>query len=123
MLFALETEAADLFKSVRSTVFRAWNKPTIVSDFVLRWALANGQATLRDYSHIYLSTGELKTTVELESFVAANGQLDFFCINDTTDDANNLDPRLAMVQEVLQMMFPQASRYEKQLGAAIRTSS
>jgi Stealth protein CR2, conserved region 2/Stealth protein CR1, conserved region 1/Stealth protein CR4, conserved region 4 len=115
MLFALETEAADLFASVRSTVFRAWDKPTIVSDFVLRWALANGRATVRDYSHIYLSTGDIKTAADLESFVAANTQLDFFCINDTTDDANNLDPRLAMVQAALQTMFPKASRYEKQL--------
>jgi hypothetical protein len=112
MLFALETEAADLFESVRSTVFRAWDKPTIVSDFVMRWALANGQATLRDYSHIYLSTGDIKTTADLGSFVAADGLLDFFCINDTTDDADNLDPRLAMVQAALQTMFPQASRYE-----------
>jgi hypothetical protein len=113
MLFALETEAADLFESVRSTVFRAWDKPTIVSDFVLRWALANGQAAVRDYSHIYLSTGEVKTAAELESFIAADGQIDFFCINDTTDNADKLDPRLAMVQAALQTMFPTASRYEK----------
>ena len=113
MLAALETEAADLFETVRTTVFRAWNKPTIVSDFVLRWALANGRATLRDYSHIYLSTGDIKSNAGLESFVAANGQLDFFCINDTTDEADNLDPRLAMVQAALQTMFPTASRYEK----------
>ena len=118
MLFALETEAADLFKSVRSTVFRAWDKPTIVSDFVLRWALANGQAAVRDYSHIYLSTGDVQNKAQLDSFVAADGQLDFFCINDTTDDASNLDPRLAMVQTALQTMFPKASRYEKKLVSA-----
>lgn len=114
MLVALETEAADLFDSVRSTVFRAWNKPTIVSDFVMRWALVNGQATVRDYSHIYLSTGDVQNTAQLDGFLAAEGRLDFFCINDTTDDADNLDPRLAMVQAALQTMFPKASRYEKQ---------
>jgi hypothetical protein len=112
MLFALETEAADLFESVRSTVFRAWDKPTIVSDFVLRWALANYQARVGDYSHIYLSTGDIKSNADLESFIAADGLLDFFCINDTTDDADNLDPRLTMVQAALQTMFPIASRYE-----------
>ena len=116
MLLALEAEAADLFESVRSTVFRAWDKPTIVSDFVMRWALVNGHATVRDYSHIYLSTGDIQTVAQLDSFVAANGQLDFFCINDTTDDANDLDPRLAMVQAALQKMFPTASRYEKVLS-------
>jgi Stealth protein CR2, conserved region 2/Stealth protein CR1, conserved region 1/Stealth protein CR4, conserved region 4 len=112
MLIALETEAADLFESVRSTVFRAWDKPTIVSDFVLRWALANGQATLRDYAHVYLSTGDVQNAAQLNSLVAADGLLDFFCINDTTDDADNLDPRLAVVQAALQTMFPIASRYE-----------
>lgn len=113
MLHTLETEASDLFESVRTTVFRAWDKPTVVSDFVLRWALANNRAILRDYSHIYLSTGDIKTNADLESFIAADGKLDFFCINDTTDDANNLDPRLALVQSALQKMFPKASRYEK----------
>ena len=113
MLFGLETEAADLFESVRSTVFRAWDKPTIVSDFVLRWALAHGQATLRDYSHIYLSTGDEQNAAQINSLVAADGKLDFFCINDTTDDAGNQDPRLAAMQTALQTMFPTASRYEK----------
>jgi hypothetical protein len=113
MLLTLETKAADLFESVRSTVFRAWDKPTIVSDFVLRWALENGQADLRDFSHIYLSTGDVKNAAQLDSFVDSEGLLDFFCINDTTDDANDLDPRLAMVTQALQKMFPTASCYEK----------
>jgi hypothetical protein len=113
MLAALEIEAADLFESVRSTVFRAWDKPTIVSDFVLRWALENGKAELRDFSHIYLSTGDVQNAAQLDSFIAAEGSLDFFCINDTTDDANDQDPRLVMVTQALQKMFPTVSRYEK----------
>jgi hypothetical protein len=113
MLQALETEAADLFELVRSTVFRAWDKPTIVSDFVLRWAMVNGQAKLRDYTHAYLSTGDLQNTSQLEDLVAAEGLLDFFCINDTTDDAHDKDPRLTAVLKALQTMFPTASRYER----------
>jgi Stealth protein CR2, conserved region 2/Stealth protein CR1, conserved region 1/Stealth protein CR4, conserved region 4 len=113
MLIALETQAADLFESVRSTVFRAWDKPTIVSDFVMRWALANGQATVRDYTHAYLSTGDAQNAAHLDALVAAEGLLDFFCINDTTDDAHDLDPRLAIVLKALQTMFPKASRYER----------
>jgi Stealth protein CR2, conserved region 2/Stealth protein CR1, conserved region 1 len=112
MLIALETQAADLFESVRSTVFRAWDKPTIVSDFVMRWALVNGQATVRDYTHAYLSTGDAQNAAHLDALVASEGQLDFFCINDTTDDAHDLDPRLMIVLKALQTMFPKASRYE-----------
>jgi hypothetical protein len=113
MLLMLETEAADLFDSVRSTVFRAWDKPTIVSDFVMRWALENGKAELRDFSHIYLSTGDVRNAAQLNQFVAAEGSLDFFCINDTTDDAKDSDPRLLIVTQALQKMFSAASRYEK----------
>ena len=56
LMYQLEREAAGLFEAVRSTVFRNWATPTIVSDFVLRWALAHGVARLRDYSHLYVTT-------------------------------------------------------------------
>lgn len=52
LLYQPEREAADLFEGVRSTVFRNWATPTIVSDFLLRWALAYGVARIRDYSHL-----------------------------------------------------------------------
>ena len=111
----LETQAPDLFERVRSTVFRAWDKPTIVSDFVLRWALAHGQARVRKHSHLYISTGEgdLQTLDKtLEVLGALAGQLDFFCINDTTDDAHQHDPRLEKVRNALIALFPHPSRLE-----------
>lgn len=112
LLVALELVAPDMFTRVRSTVFRAWDKPAIVSDFVLRWALAHGQAQLREYAHQYVCTRSADTTDALEQLVASNGQLAFFCINDTTDDALPHDPRLARVRDALQQMFPVPSRYE-----------
>jgi hypothetical protein len=59
-----------------------------------------------------LSTGDVENAAQLNSLIAADGLLDFFCINDTTDDADDLDPRLAMVQGTLQTMFPKVSRFE-----------
>ncbi|GAA4012955.1 Stealth CR1 domain-containing protein [Actimicrobium antarcticum] len=112
MLFALEVAAPDMFSMVRSTVFRTWDKPTIVSDFVMRWAIANGVATVRDYSHLYVSTGDTDTAHQLAALIAQLGKLAFFCINDTTDDAHTLDPRLALVREALQQIFPEASGFE-----------
>lgn len=112
LLYELEAQAPDMFARVRSTVFRAWNKPTIVSDFVLRWALAHGVAKVRDYSHLYVSTGDVDKTAQLEELAASQGKLDFFCINDTTDDAQLLDPRLMKVRETLQGMFANPSRFE-----------
>ena len=122
-LFLLEALAPELFEAVRSTVFRAWDKPTIVSDFVLRWALAHGQSRLCQHSHAYLSTGDGNESdlgaldEQLEDLVAAVGRLDFFCINDTTDDALAHDLRLGRVREVLQTIFPQPSAFETPLPA------
>lgn len=113
LLFRLEDAAPELFERVRSGVFRTWDNPTLVSDFVLRWALAHGVAKIRDHTHLYLATGERDPSASLAELVAADGQLDFFCINDTTDDAHGQDPRLTQVQATLQQLFPHASPFEQ----------
>jgi hypothetical protein len=113
ILRELEDVAPELFAGVRSTVFRSWDKPTIVSDFVLRWALAHGLARLRTYRHGHVSTGDADQEAQLQALAAEFGALDFFCINDTTDDAQHDDPRLRHVQSVLQAMLPKASAFEQ----------
>ena len=113
VLFALEKLAPELFASVRSTVFRAWDKPTIVSDFVLRWSLANGLAKARDYAHVHVSSGDLHGPNGLDQVLAQFGRLAFFCINDTTDDAHPSDPRLNQIRTALQSLLPTPSRFEK----------
>jgi hypothetical protein len=112
VLVELEALAPELFAMVRSTVFRAWDKPSIVSDFVLRWALANGRAKLRDYPHLHISTGDTALTTELAQLRYGVGLLDFFCLNDTLDDAPPSDPRLQQVARTLAKMFPTASSVE-----------
>ncbi len=112
ILLELEATAPELFAAVRSTVFRSWDKPTIVSDFVLRWALAHGVASLRPYRHRHVSTGEADQQAQLQALQTDFGALDFFCINDTTDDAQSQDPRLQNVLTVLQGMLPVPSGFE-----------
>ena len=112
ILLELEDTAPELFAAVRSTVFRSWDKPTIVSDFVLRWALAHGLASVRSYRHRYVSTGEADQKMQLHSLQAEFGALEFFCINDTTDDAKTQDPRLQNVLSVLQSILPNPSAFE-----------
>jgi hypothetical protein len=116
MLFALEAIAPDLFSKVRSTVFRAWDKPTIVSDFVIRWALAHGKAQMRDYAHVYVATGEAPHVSGMDRVFQGFGDLHFFCLNDTLDNAPPDDIRLHHVKEALQGLFGSESRYER--GAA-----
>jgi hypothetical protein len=112
VLYALEQQFPELFETVRSTVFRTWDKPTVVSDFVLRWMLARGIAQIRDYSHMYFSTGANDAVEQLAVLSAYFGKVDFFCMNDTTDDALAHDPRLAAVRHTLANVLPLASEFE-----------
>lgn len=112
----LERVAPELFERVRSTVFRVWDKPTIVSDFVMRWALANSHARIREHSHLYVSAGAgnpLELDKALADLVGAVGSIDFFCINDTTDNSLPHDPRLRQIRQALDAVFPQASPFEQ----------
>ena len=124
LLLELEEEAAELFEGVRSTVFRIWDKPTIVSDFVLRWALAHGLARVKNYRHRYVSTGDFSQGEELKLLAEDFGALDIFCINDTTDDAHAEDPRLENVRASLRLMLFKPSEFEliPNTGASVKTS-
>ena len=114
LLRALETDISPaLFASVRATVFRAWQSPPLVSDFVLRWAVAVGTAQCRNYRSAHVASGDVAALGGLARLADELGQLDFFCINDTTDDAGADDPRLAVVRHTLAALFPEASSFER----------
>ena len=102
-------------------MFRTWDKPTIVSDFVIRWALAHGLARIRDYTHLYVSTGDADVGYQLDLLGSLCGAVNFFCVNDTTDNAAWHDPRLAQVRASLQALFPEASAFERGPAAKLST--
>jgi hypothetical protein len=112
MMLEIERDAPELFERVRSTVFRTWNKPTIISDFALRWALAHGFAKTIDHSHLYIATGQALESQSFQQLKKQFGSLDFFCVNDTTDDAKDGDPRLVQMHQILSLLLPDASRCE-----------
>ena len=119
LLQALETDISPaLFASVRATAFRAWHSPPLVSDFVLRWAIEAGIAQCRSYRSAHVSSGDDDALGGLARLVDELGQLHFFCINDTTDDAHTDDPRLAGVRQTLARLFPEPSSFE-QAGPAV----
>ena len=113
VLTTLEDIAPELFESVRSTVFRNWEHPTLVSDFVLRWSLKYGFAKVKDYRFDHVSTGEPDAIERLQDITNRLGAIDFFCVNDTTDDALTDDPRLSSVRRALGAMFPNPSAFER----------
>ena len=123
VLFHLEQVAPELFDRVRSTVFRTWDKPTIVADFVIRWALAHGLARIRAHTHLHVATGDADVGYQLDLLASLVGAVDFFCINDTTDDAGPQDPRLERVRHALQQLFAQPSRFERHALPLLARSS
>lgn len=113
VMLALEDIAPELFESVRSTMFRSWEHPSLVSDFVLRWSLLHGFARVKDYRFAHVSTGAPDAAEALQNITHRLGIIDFFCINDTTDDAHADDPRLSDVRSFLQTMFQTPSSFEQ----------
>jgi Stealth protein CR2, conserved region 2/Stealth protein CR1, conserved region 1/Stealth protein CR4, conserved region 4 len=113
MLQRIELQAPEMFSPARSTVFRVWDKPTVVSDFVLRWALATGLASIRDYDYLHVSTGDADVAEQLEQLESKLGAIEFFCINDTSDNADAHDPSLTEVRQALARMFSQPSSFER----------
>lgn len=107
-----ERMAPELFALARSTVFRQWDRPTVVSDFIMRWAMATGQARVVDWKGRYVASGDGLSGDELDLLQKDFGELDFFCVNDTTDNAAATDPRLLKVQRTLEHLLPVPSRYE-----------
>jgi hypothetical protein len=113
VLAALEKQLPELYAKSRSTVFRAWDQPSLICDFALRWGMSQDVTRVREYSHLYVSTGAEDASAQLGRLAASWGQVDFFCINDTTDDAPPNDPRLLEARQVLHHMFPRPSSFER----------
>lgn len=65
------------------------------------------------------TTGDDDQAEQLQALRAAHGALDFFCINDTTDDAHASDPRLANARTTLQAMLGSPSRMERDVSSPL----
>jgi hypothetical protein len=68
-----------------------------------------------------VSTGDADQQAQLQALDDEFGALDFFCINDTTDDAQDGDPRLVQVRKVLNTLLPHVSQNES-LYSPVETS-
>lgn len=113
VMLELEREAPELFEQVRQTVFRDWERPPIVPDLVPRWMLYHGLAHLHEIDYRYICSGDADAAQQFESLLACFGEVAFFCINDTSDNADPADPQLLRISETLAQLLPVASRFEK----------
>lgn len=108
----LEHEAPELFHAVRSTVFRSWAVPPLIPDLVPRWMVQLGRAIVRECASAYLSSGAADATEQFGELRASFGKLDFFCINDTSDNAAPDTPQLLLIGDTLKQLLPCPSRFE-----------
>lgn len=110
---ALEGQAPELFAQVRSTVFRSWRAPALLPDLVPRWMVAQGLARSEVLDPLHIASGDADAPARLAQLRERFGSLPFFCINDTCDEAEDDDPRLARVAATLRQLLPQPSRFEQ----------
>ena len=112
LLLEIEKEARDLFNKVRSTNFRSWKTPAVLVDFVPRWLEHHGYAKIMQTDSLYIESGSHEIKIELELLRQKFGKIPFFCINDTCDDADDLDKRLQLVREEMEILLPNKSSFE-----------
>ena len=112
-MFTLEKIAPELFEQVRSTVFRSWKSPAIVPDLIPRWLVHIGVAQQIVLDPLYISTGDSNAKRQFDALLTNFGDLPFFCINDTCDDALENDFRLLRVVQTLKKLLPEPSKFER----------
>jgi hypothetical protein len=108
----LELAAPELFRQSRTSVFREWAIPALVPDLVPRWLLHTGRAQLQENSGMYVCTGDDDATQQFKDLHARFGQLPFFCINDTSDNADPGAAELLDIAVNLAALLPTPSRFE-----------
>lgn len=112
MMYELEELAQDWFTQVRSTVFRSWQIPPIVPDLAPRWMVQMGYAEQQVLNPLYINTGDAKAARQFDTLLQKFGDLPFFCINDTCDEAKANDPRLLKIARTLEKLLPDPSSFE-----------
>lgn len=111
-LHQLEALAPELFASVRQSTFRSWQNPALLPDLVPRWMVHMGYARQQVLDPLHIASGADDAPKALAQLVERFGELPFFCINDTCDEAEDDDPRLLRVAATLQQLLPHPSSFE-----------
>jgi hypothetical protein len=109
----LEEIAPEVFLRVRSTVFRSWQVPPLVSGLLACWMLHLGYARAEMAEPFYICSGDENAAAMFAALGERFGEIPFFCINDTCDDADDDDPRLLKVARSLEELLPEPSSFER----------
>jgi len=98
------------YSLLQKEIFRESHNLSMISDTFYRWLHAKNLAIKKDVNYVYVECKNKKE--DFNELIEKFNNISYFCINDTTDDTYPLDYRLNVVEEVLDSLFPQKSRYE-----------
>jgi len=113
VLHELELVAPELFEQVRRTIFRSWRVPPLVPDLVPRWMLHTGRAVILGLDPLYVSSGAPDAERQFQTLIDGFGKILFFCINDTSDDAQDDAEELQRIAATLRRLLPEPSSFER----------
>jgi hypothetical protein len=113
VLHELEQAAPELFLQARQTIFRSWRVPPLLPDLVPRWMLHTGRAAILGLDPLYVSSGDPDAERQFQTLIDEFGKILFFCINDTSDDAQDDAEELLRISATLRRLLPDPSSFER----------
>lgn len=109
----LEAEDRAIFVASSKARFRETGTQSIVANLYGHWCLANGRGEIRRNACVYLESADIELDRELYALAPiVNGKL-CLCINDTTDNRDDVGELHTRTSGLLNTLFPGASPYER----------
>jgi hypothetical protein len=108
----LEAEDAAIFAETSQARFRQAGTQSILANLYGHWCLARGRGEIRRNECVYLDSHDVEND-ELHSLSSlVHGKL-CLCINDTTDNRNDVGALHKKTSRLLAELFPDPSPYER----------
>jgi hypothetical protein len=109
---AMFNQYPDAIREARVEIFREPSVASVIADLYGRWLLTSGKAIENPVPHALLSSGSPHIEQQLTQLLQNFNQLSYFCINDTLDNTSHSHENFALIQSVLDKLFPIPSEFE-----------
>ncbi len=95
---------------LQKEIFRDRTNPPFI-DMYYRWLQINNLSVSKDAEYLYF---EFKGGNDIFDILFREfNNIEYFCLNDATDNQFNLNEKINIFQEKLSLLYPNKSRYEK----------
>lgn len=110
----------DAYHALQREVFRDKTLPSLLSDTYFRWLELKGYAVPKKVNDLYVLSKNNKE--DFNELLSKVDDLSYFCIGDISDNDFGLDEKLPAIQEALEQIYPNKSKYELQSKNLKKTS-